>query len=161
MKFLSKDVNKSLLVLITFFLVLFIAFTVYYQTSLRNIVKEKSQYDEKLGMITAQLIAQKLNKTNNLKDIALIDKSVLEDKYNQLVAQKEELESEKEALSKEITLLKSELEYGQAKIDGPTAQFRLIQDKNEQIRQLKSRIDNLCMQLKLNNITSAECSQNK
>ena len=159
MKFLTKDVNKSLLVLITFFLVLFIAFTVYYQVSLRSVVKEKNQYDEKLGMITAQLIAQKLNRSNNLKDIALIDKAVLEDKYNELAAQKDELENEKELLNKEITLLKSEIEYQKVKNDGPAAQFRLIQEKNEQIRQLKSKIDALCLQLKQNNITATECGK--
>ena len=157
MKFLTKDVNKSLLVLITFFLVLFIAFTVYYQVSLKSIVKEKNQYDEKLGMITAQLIAQKLNRSNNLKDIALIDKAVLEDKYNELAAQKDELENEKELLNKEIILLKSETEYQKVNNDGPLAQFRLIQEKNEQIRQLKEKIGALCLQLKQNNLTATEC----
>ena len=157
MKFLTKDVNKSLLVLITFFLVLFIAFTVYYQISLKSIVKEKNQYDEKLGMIAAQLIAQKLNKSNNLKEIALIDKAVLEDRYNEIVSQKAQLEDEKIALNKEIILLKSEIEYQKVKTDGPVAQFRLIQDKNEQISQLKSKIDALCLQIRHFNISVGEC----
>ena len=157
MKFLTKDVNKSLLVLITFFLVLFIAFTVYYQISLKSIVKDKNQYDEKLGMITAQLIAQKLNKSNNLKDIALIDKAVLEDRYNEIVGQKAKLEDEKVALNKEITLLKSEIEYKKAEAGGPAAQFRLIQDKNEQIKQLQSKINALCLQLRQRNISVGEC----
>lgn len=158
MKFLTKDVNKSLLVLITFFLVLFIAFTVYYQTSLKGIVKEKNNYDEKLGMITAQLIAQKLNKSNNLKDMALIDKAVLEDRYNEIAAQKAKLENDKEALSNEIILLKSEIEYQKVKADGPVAQFRLIQDKNEQISQLKEKLNGLCLQIRRYNLSAVACT---
>ena len=157
MKFLTKDVNKSLLVLIAFFLVLFIVFTVYYQIELRNVVIKKNEYDEKIGMVTAQLIAQKLNKSNNLKEIALMDKVVLENKYSELAAQNEELNNEKEALVHEITLLKSEIEYQKASIDGPVAQFRLIQEKNQQISQLKKKIEELCLYFRQKNVSMNEC----
>ena len=157
MKFLTKDVNKSLLVMITFFLILFIAFTVYYQTQLRGVVSEKNKYDEKLGAITAQLIVQKLNKSNRLKEIALMDKVVLEDKYNELAAKNEQLQSETQSLKKEITILDSEIEYQKVKIDGPVAQFRLIQEKNQQIKQLKEIIDGICIYLKQKNMSVNGC----
>ena len=157
MKFLTKDVNKSLLVMITFFLILFAAFTVYYQTQLRGVVSEKNKYDEKIGAITAQLIIQKLNKSDSLKETAMIDKIVLEDKYNELAAKNEQLQSETQSLKKEITVLDSEIEYQKVKIDGPVAQFRLIQEKNQQIKQLKEIIDGICIYLKQKNMSVNGC----
>ena len=157
MKFLTKDVNKSLLVMITFFLILFAAFTVYYQTELRGVVSEKNKYDEKIGAITAQLIIQKLNKSDSLKETAMIDKIVLEDKYNELAAKNEQLQSETQSLKKEITVLDSEIEYQKVKIDGPVAQFRLIQEKNQQIKQLKEIIDGICIYLKQKNMSVNGC----
>lgn len=159
MRFLAKDVNKSLLVLIAFFLVLFIAFTVYYEVSLKKAVSQKREYDEQASMITAQLIVQKLNRSNSIQEIALMDKAVLEHKYNELAAEKEKLEAEKKELKEEITLLKSEIEYQNVKIDGPVAQFRLIQEKNQLIRQLNEKIGELCAYLRRDNISVDKCQQ--
>lgn len=159
MRFLAKDVNRSLLVLIAFFLVLFIAFTVYYEVSLKKAVSQKRDYDEKTSMITAQLIVQKLNRSNSVQEIALMDKAVLEHKYNELAAEKEKLEAEKKELKEEITLLKSEIEYQKVKIDGPVAQFRLIQEKNQLIRQLNEKIAELCAYLRRDNISVDKCQQ--
>lgn len=157
MKIIKKDVNKSLLLLVMFFLVLFISFTVYYQIALRDVVKEKSHYDRDLGMITAQLILERLNKSDNLKELALLDKAVLEYKYNELAAENENLRNEIKSLKGEITLLKSEIEYNNIRIEGPVAQFRAIQDKNQQIRQLQEKIELLCKALKSRNISEPEC----
>ncbi|MDP3765434.1 MAG: hypothetical protein Q8R04_02895 [Nanoarchaeota archaeon] len=157
MKFLAKDVNKSLLVLIIFFLILFITFTIYYESVLRNTSAEKSQYDKKFGELTSQLVLEKLSKSAKLNEIALIDKTSLEEKYSDLAAQNENLKKEKMELQEEITLLKSELEYHKVKLDGPVAQFRLIQNKNQQISQLKEKIDALCSRLKYNNFSEKEC----
>ena len=54
-------------------------------------------------------------------------------------------------------MLKSEIEYNQVRVDGPLAGFRNIQDKNQQIQDLKNEIDVLCAKLKDNNIQSKEC----
>ena len=158
MKFLAKDVNKSLLVLMIFFLILFIAFTIYYEIALQNISAGKTDQDRKFSELTAQAILEKLNKSTRLKEIALIDKALLEEKYNDLVAQNENLKKEKMALQEEITLLESQLEYHKVRLDGPVAQFRLIQNKNQQISQLKEKIDALCSMLKYNNLSEKECN---
>ena len=100
---------------------------------------------------------QKLNKSDTAKELALIDKVMLEDKYNEILAQKEKLEGDKEALKGEITVLKSQMEYHQAKIEGPVAQFRLIQEKNAEIQKLNERIGLLCLQINNYNITLKEC----
>ena len=158
MKFLAKDVNKSLLVLMIFFLILFIAFTIYYESALQNISAGKNDQDRKFSELTAQLIFEKLNKSTRLKEIALIDKALLEEKYSDLVAQNENLKKEKMALREEITLLESQLEYHKVRLDGPVAQFRLIQNKNQQISQLKEKIGALCSVLKYNNLSEKECN---
>ncbi|MBI4452353.1 hypothetical protein HY637_02915 [Candidatus Woesearchaeota archaeon] len=157
MKLIQSDVNKSLLVLNMFFLLLFLAFTVYYQIELRNTLREKEEYNTKLGEVTAQAVMQKLNRSDTAKEIALIDKAILENKYNELQAQKEKLEEEKKALKQEITVLKSQIEYHQARLEGPVAQFRLVQEKNAQIQGLNERIDLLCLKIRSYNLTSAEC----
>src|SRR3989344_3764122 len=129
MRFLTKDVNRSLLVLIIFFLVLFIGFTVYSTSVLRGTAEEKYVYDEKIGKITADIILEKLNKSNSLKDMALIDKTVLENKYSELFNQYNTLNEQKETLEKEINTLKSQIEYTSISTEGPVEQFRLIQQK--------------------------------
>ena len=158
MRFLTRDVNKSLLMMIAFFLVMFITFTVYYQIELKNVVSEKSKYDEKIGAITAQLILQKINKSNSLNEIAQMDKAVLEYRYNELAADNQKIQNEKEAFQQEIILLNSEIEYQKVKIDGPVEQFRLIQEKNQQISQLKKVIDLVCSKLNNSKVYVKECN---
>jgi len=114
-------------------------------------------YDQKISQITAQAVLQKLNRSDSAKNIALIDKAILEDKYGELLGQKEKMELEKEKLERQIVILNSQIEYSDARIEGPVAQFRLIQEKNEQIEELSKKIDSLCITLKSYNLTSEEC----
>ena len=157
MRFLTKDVNRSLLVLIVFFLIIFIGFTVYSTYVLKGTSEEKYVYDEKLGKITADIILENLNKSNSLKDMALIDKAVLENKYNELSSQYNQLNEQKDALEEEVITLKSQNEYANTRPEGPVAQFRLIQEKNKEINELKKTIEALCSRLNENNISAKEC----
>lgn len=157
MNFLKKDINRRLLVLIVFFLVIFIGFTVYYEYTIRKVLNAKSQTDGLLGGLTGNSILAKLNQTDKLKEIALLDKAVLEDKFNQILAQNENLKKERDNLQQQILVLKSEIEYNNVKLDGPVAQFRLIQEKNQVILQLKKTVEMICS--KINNTLSVrECS---
>ncbi|MEK6892201.1 MAG: hypothetical protein AABX25_03380 [Nanoarchaeota archaeon] len=158
MKFLKKDINRRLLVLIVFFLVIFIGFTVYYEYTIKKVLNAKSQTDDLLVGVTGNSLLQKLNQTDKLKEIALLDKAVLEDKYNQLSAQNENLKKEKENLEQEIIVLKSEIEYNDVKMDGPVEQFRLIQNRNKQISELKKIIDSICSRLNSSSVFIKECS---
>lgn len=157
MRLIQRDVNKSLLVLNMFFLLLFLAFTVYYQLALKNTLKEKDGYNQKIGDITVQAVMQKMNKSDAAKELALIDKVVLENKYNELLDQKEKLEEEKGALKGEIIVLNSQIEYHQARLEGPVAQFRLIQEKNAEIKKLNEKIELLCWKIDSYNLTAKEC----
>jgi len=156
-RFLKKDVNKSLLEMIAFFLILFVGFTAYYEFKTSSLLKEKLRSEEKLSEITSRLILEKLNNSENLTQIALIDKALLEDRYEELLVEKEELKSEIEQLKAELDIKESELEYQNVKSSGPVAQFRLIQGKNEEIRKLREKIDALCSRLKNSSIYYREC----
>lgn len=157
MKFLKHDIDKRLLVLVSFFIILLIIYTVYYEVTFRNFLSKKEEYDKQSGEITAQVILKKLNQTDKLKEIALIDKALLEERYYNLLVKSENLKKEKEALQEEITILKSQLEYQKVKIDGPVAQFRLIQDKNQQLKQLNDKLEAVCSKLRDYNISAEEC----
>ena len=158
MNFLKKDINRRLLVLIVFFLVIFIGFTVYYEYTIKKVLSAKSQTDDLLLGVTGNSLLQKLNQTGKLNEIAMLDKAVLENKYNQLAAQNDNLKKEKENLEQQTIVLKSEIEYNDVKLDGPVAQFRLIQDKNQQISELKKIIDSICSKLKNSSVFIRECS---
>src|SRR3989344_577322 len=151
---ITRDINGKLLLLIIFFLILFIVFTVSYQSTVSRLVNSR---ENSVDDVTMMSILEKINKSNQGKESALIDKVVLEEKYNQVLEQKQELEEEKKSLQDEVVFLKSEIEYSQIRIDGPLANFRNIQDKNQQIQDMKNQIDALCAKLKDNNIQSKEC----
>ena len=157
MRVLRRDVNNSLLLLIAFFLVLFIVFTIYYETILRKISGEKDENDKIISEITASMVLEKLNNSERSSRLAMIDKAVLEDKYNQLVAYAESLEQEKKRLGQEIIVLNSKIEYNDARMEGPVGQFRTIQSKNEEIENLKGKIITLCDVFRKNNMTVNEC----
>ena len=157
MRFLTRDVNNNLLVLLGFFLILFIGFTIYYAGVLRKVSDEKDQNDKIISEITANMVLEKLNNSEKSSQLAIVDKAVLEDKYNQLVAYAESLEQENERLGQEIIVLNSKIEYNDARMEGPVGQFRTIQSKNEEIENLKGKIITLCDVFRKNNMTVNEC----
>ncbi len=157
MKFISRDVNKGLLIMLVFFLVLFVVFTLYYQNILRDALMQKSEYSAKLNEITANLVSANISDSERRQEIAMIDKAVLEEKYYNLIAYVQGLEQKKSELESENTIMKSEIEYNKIKVDGPVANFRLIQKKNEEIKNLNNKISELCRQMKRYNSSIDAC----
>ena len=157
MKFLTHDVNRKLLVLILMFLMLFIIFTIYYEKILRSAVEQRNQNDERLSALTAQIVLQKLNDSVKSKQIALVDKAVLEEKYSSLVDENNKLRETKSSLEGQVALLKSELEYQKVKFEGPTEQFLRFQKKNTEIDQLKAQIGSICARIQSLNLTDNNC----
>jgi hypothetical protein len=159
LKSIKKDVNKNLLVLITFFLFLFLGFTIYYQSALNKVSNENSDNERILDEITANMVVEKLNNPDKSSQLALIDKAVLEEKYNKMVSYSGGLELEKARLEKEVIVLKSKLEYNNVRIEGPVSQFRMIQDKNEIIENLNEEIGYLCGRLRNHSIAADGCQK--
>ncbi|MBI3026478.1 hypothetical protein HYY70_00040 [Candidatus Woesearchaeota archaeon] len=158
---IKRDVNKSLVVLNIYLLILLAGSTIFYETKLRNALND---YNKKMGLYgdistlpTANVVLEELNKTSSLKDAAIKDKLNLEKKYLDLLEQNENLENNIESLKSEITLLKSQEEYQKSRDGGPVAQFRLIQNKNTEINKLKEEIGKLCLTINSYNLTAKEC----
>lgn len=157
MKFLTRDVNKSLLVLVIFFLILFIVFTAYYENSLRNILNRYKKDQEIFGGLTANAVIEESNKTSNLKENVQKYKEYLEKRYDELSIMNENLKNENDNLKAELILIKSSIEYQKAKEIRPTQHFVLYQSKVEEIGKLKKKINELCSEIKALNITRKEC----
>ncbi len=158
MKFIKKDMNRRLLVLIIFFLVIFIVFTVYATQKLRLVLANRGTYDKNAAKFTAQAIFEQLNKTNKSLELAVIDKAVLESKLNEAIQENEKLHKMVKEYGGQVLLLKAQIEYyGLKSWDDSSAQFTAYYRKMEEINQLKEQIKSLCLVIKSSNATAGEC----
>ena len=153
MKFIQKDINKRLLVLVIVLLVLLTSFNIYYTITYTNLLNRYNKIQEIFGELTANAIIDQFNKTS-----VQTYKDYLERKYDDLSTVNKKLRDEVINLKSEIIILKSQLEYQKAKDVGPTEQFRLFQSKNDEINKLKDKISNVCSELQAHNISSKDCA---
>ena len=86
MTFMKKDVNFGLLVLIIVSILLFSGFSVYYQTTFKDVSLEYGEKLEQLSDVTNQLSSkrQELNETYTLRIKAETDKKKRYVNYEQL-----------------------------------------------------------------------------
>ena len=152
MKFMRKDINKRLLVLVIVLLVLLTSFTIYYAVAFTNLLNRFNKNQEIFGELTANAIIDQFNKTS-----VQTYKDYLERRYNDLSTVNQKLKDEVINLKSEIIVLKSQLEYQKAKDVGPTEQFRLFQSKNDEISRLNGKVKELCSELEAHNTTSKDC----
>lgn len=157
MKFINKDIDKRLLVLVVTLLVLLASLTIYYELTFTELLNKYNKNQEIFGGLTADAIIEDVNKTSNLKENVLRYKAYLEKRYDDLNTLNKNLKKEIESLKEELTLVKSQIEYQKAKEIGPTEQFRLFQSKNIEVKKLKEKIKEFCKKLQAYNITESYC----
>ena len=111
MAFMKKDVNLGLLVLIIASIILFSGFSVYYQTTFKDVSLEYQNKLEQLGEVTKQLATQKqeLNTTYSLKMKAEQDRRTLDARYKDVRDENDKLNADNTNLRLEISSTKSEL----------------------------------------------------
>lgn len=142
MAFMKKDVNFGLLVLIIVSILLFSGFSVYYQTTFKDVSLEYKQKLDQLSKVTKELGAkrQELNETYSQKIRAEQDREVLDQSYK-------EASDENTVLRSEITSTKLQLAEKKSELDATKnllAQTQVsLSAANSQISSLKSRVDNL------------------
>ena len=153
MRFMQKDINKRLLVLVIVLLVLLASFTIYYTVAFTNLLNRFNKNQEIFGELTANAIIDQFNKTS-----VQTYKDYLERRYDDLSTVNKKLKDEVINLKSEIIVLKSQLEYQKAKDVGPTEQFRLFQSKNDEISRLNDKVKELCSELQAHNITNKYCA---
>src|SRR3989338_6627815 len=111
MAFMKKDVNVVLLFLIVASILVFSGFTVYYQTTFKDVSLEYKNKLEQLQKVTSDLSTQKqqLNETYALRVKAEQDKRALDQSYKDLSDERNQLESDKASLQTELIGTKNEL----------------------------------------------------
>ncbi|MFH0868065.1 MAG: hypothetical protein V1831_02025 [Candidatus Woesearchaeota archaeon] len=142
MTFMKKDVNIGLLVLIIASILLFSAFSAYYQTTFKGVSLE---YQEKLGQlskVTTELTVQKqaLNETYSLRVKAEQDKNVLDQRYK-------DASDENNVLRVEVSNTKSQLAEKKAELISANNLLSQVQANliaaNTEVSVLKSRVSSL------------------
>lgn len=154
---IKRDINKSLLISIMVLLILLAAITIYYEAAVRKILGKYNKNQEIFGGLTANAVFEESNITSSIKENVLKYKEYLEKRYDSLNTMNQDLKAEIESLKAELMLIKSQIEYQKAKDIGPTENFRLFQNKNEEIDKLKKKVDELCFEFKSLNLSSKEC----
>ena len=112
MAFMKRDVNVVLLVLIVASILVFSGFTVYYQTTFKDVSLEYKNKLEQLQKVTSDLTTQKqqLNETYALRVKAEQDKKALDQSYKDLSDERNQLENDKSILESELLTTKGDLE---------------------------------------------------
>jgi len=150
MAFMKRNVNLGLLFLIVASLVLFTGFSVYYQTTLKDITLEYNTKLKDLQKVTKELGLQKtaLNETYELKVKAEKDRSALDSKYKDISDENLQLEKDKTGLMVEVAQTKSELGAAQTELESKKTLLAKTQADlsaaNSKISSLKDDIEDLC-----------------
>lgn len=171
MAFMKKDVNMGLLVLIIASIVLFSAFSVYYQTTFNDISLEYKTKLEQLSKVTTELATQRqaLNETYSLKTKAEQDRQTLDSRYTEVRDENDGLKSDNTNLRSEVSSTKSQLGEKSAELAATENLLAQVQTQlgaaNSEVTSLKSQrsslksdIDRLCAKLVAAGGSDSECS---
>jgi chromosome segregation ATPase len=162
MAFMKKDVNLGLLILIVVSLLLFGGFSVYYQTTFKDVSLECKEQVEQLSDVTKQLSSkrQELNETYSLRVKAEQDKQTLDVRYNEVRGENDNLKSDNTNLRSEVSSTKSQL--AEKTVELGTTKSLLAQTQaslsaaNSEITSLKSQKSNLKDEIDCLNVEAAK-----
>ena len=119
MAVMKKDVNLGLLLLIVAALVMFSGFTVYYQTTFKNVSESFEIKLKELETVEKDLQAKKglLNETSVQLQLKSQKEADLSKKFVETESEREQLETDKNKLTADLTSTKSELAGTKAKLE--------------------------------------------
>ena len=147
---MKKDVNIGLLFLIVVSILLFSGFTVYYQTTFKDVSLEYKTKLEELSKVTSELTTRKqeLNETYSLKVKAERDRQALDQKYKDASDENEQLKSDNTNLRLEVSSTKSQLAEKSAELDATknllTQTQASLASANSKVTSLKNDLDEVC-----------------
>ena len=149
MAFMKRDVNIGLLLLIIASILVFSGFSVYYQTTFKNVSLEYQNKLEQLGEVSTQLTEkrQELNETYSLKVKAEEDRKTLDARYKDASDENEQLNADNSNLRSEVSSIKNQLGEKSAELDATKSllaqtQASLSSAKSE-VSSLKAKRDRL------------------
>lgn len=146
---MKRDVNIGLLILIVAALLMFSGFTVYYQTTFKNVSKSYETKLKELEFISQELESKRgqLNETSVQLQLNKQKEADISKKFTDVRSEKEQLEIDKKKLQDELASTKSSLASTAAKLTETQsqlgAQVQLAQDLNQQVLSLKSDVKRL------------------
>ena len=131
MAFMRRDINLGLLFLIMAAILMFSGFTVYYQTTFKNISKN---YELKLGelqKISNELESKRgqLNETSTQLQLKKQKEEDLSKKFTDVRSDKEQLEADKKALQAELSSTKTDLAGTKVQLANVQAQLSDVQNQ--------------------------------
>jgi len=149
MAFMKRDVNIVLLLLIIISIILFSGFSVYYQTTFRDVSLEYQNKLEQLSDVTSELSVRKqeLNETYSQRIKAERDREALDQSFKEVSDDRSRLEGDNTNLQSELGSTKSELGEKKAELDATKnllaqTQASLSATKSE-VTSLKAKRDRL------------------
>ena len=153
---MKKDVNLGLLLLIVAALLMFSGFTVYYQTTFKNVSKSYDIKLKELEAISTELSSKRgeLNQTNVQLALKKQQEDSLSKKFVDTKSERDQLESDKNKLAADLTSTKSELAGTKTKLEQVQVQLsntltdlaKKTADLNNalsDVRKLKNEVDDL------------------
>lgn len=150
MTFMKKDVNLGLMVLIVASIILFSGFSVYYQTTFKDVSIEYRTKLDQLSQVTNELSSkrQELNETYSLRVKAEEDRKVLDERYKDASNENYNLRADNTNLRSEVSSTKSQLAEKSAKLaatENLLAQTQSsLSSANSKISSLNSKLDDVC-----------------
>ena len=147
MAIMRRDVNLGLLLLIVAAILMFSGFTVYYQTTFKNVSKSYEIKLDELNTISKELEAKKgqLNQTNVQLTLQGQKEQDLSKKYVDTKSERDQLETDKTKLTADLTSTKSELAATLSKLTDTQSQLaqkvQQIMDLDRQVLSLKADVD--------------------
>ena len=111
MAFMRRDVNLGLLLLIVAALLMFSGFTVYYQTTFKNVSKNYETKLNELDKITKELETKRteLNQTSVQLQLNKQKESDLSSKFVDTKSERDQLEADKKKLEVDLASTKADL----------------------------------------------------
>lgn len=146
---MKRDVNLGLLLLIVAALLMFSGFTVYYQTTFKNVSKSFEIKLKELGTITSELEAKRgaLNETSIQLQLRKQKEEDLSTKFTDVRSERDQLDADKKKLELELASTKTNLASTTAKLEQTQSQLasyvKLAQDLTNQVNNLKSDVTRL------------------
>jgi len=108
---MKKNVNSALLIGILILVGVFVGFSVFYQTSLKNITTEYTDKIDKLDQVEQDLLAHKtiLEETEYELEVKAGQEEDLSSKFGNVQGERDELATDKTRLELEVKNIKAEL----------------------------------------------------
>ena len=149
MAVMRRDVNLGLLLLIVAAIIMFSGFTVYYQTTFKNLSTTYQNEMKQLDKITKDLESKRslLNDTSTQLILKQQKEEDLSQKFTDVRTEKEQLQADKTKLEGDLVSTKSTLAQTQADLQNTIVnlgkQQKLAQELDAQIVTLKQNVANL------------------